>query len=67
LIDLKTVNSEQAKKYGVKEGSKLIAYDFVLVTEEESRKLREKNAMEAMEKLGRKSKLWNGLPVPDVD
>lgn len=67
LIDLGTVNAEQAAKYGVKEGSKLMSYNFVLVTEEESKKLREKNAMTAMEKLGRKMKLWNGLPVPDVD
>ena len=67
MIDLGTVSAEQAKEYGVKEGSKLISYDFVLVTEEESRKLREKNAMQAMEKLGRNMKLYNGLPVPDVD
>ena len=25
------------------------------------------NAMDAMASLGRKMKLWNGLPVPDVD
>ena len=56
-----------AKKYDVKEGTKVISYDFVLVSEEESRKLREKNAMEAMKKLGFKSKLYKGLPVPDVD
>lgn len=61
------MNAEQAAIYGVKEGTKLMSYNFVLVTEEESRKLREKNAMEAMEKLGWKMKLWNGLPVPDVD
>ncbi|KAK4495802.1 hypothetical protein PRZ48_013070 [Zasmidium cellare] len=67
LIDLGTVNADQAKQYGVKEGSKLMSYDFVLVTEEGSRKLREKNAMEATKKLGLKMKLWNGLPVPDVD
>lgn len=67
LIDLGTVNAEQAAKYGVKEGSKLMSYDFVLVSEEESRKLREKNAMEAVEKQGMKVKLWNGLPIPDVD
>lgn len=67
LIDLGTVSAEQASQYGVKEGSKLISYDFVLVSEEESRKLREKNAMQAMEKLGRNMKLYKGLPVPDVD
>ena len=67
MIDLGTVSSEQASKYGVKEGGKLLSYDFVLVTEDESRELREKNAMEAMKKLGRHMKLYNGLPVPDVD
>ncbi len=67
LIDLGTVTAEQASKYDVKEGSKSITYDFVLVTEEESRELREKNAMEAMKKLGRQMKLYKGLPVPDVD
>ena len=29
LIDLGTVSSEQAKKHGVKEGTKLIGYNFV--------------------------------------
>lgn len=67
LINLGTVNAEQASKYGVKEGGKLISYNFVLVTEEESRELREKNALEATKKLGLKMKLLNGLPVPDVD
>lgn len=67
LIDLGTVTPEQAKTYGVREGCRLIGYNFVLVSEEESRKLREGNAMQAMEKLGKKMKLWNGLPVPDVD
>lgn len=67
LVDLGEVNAEQASKYGVKEGGKLMTYDFVLVTDEESRKLREKEAMSAMEKLGRRMKLYNGLPVPDLD
>lgn len=67
LIDLGTVSAEQAKKYDVKEGGKLMTYDFVLVSEEESRQLREKNAMSAMKHLGRSMKLYKGLPVPDVD
>ncbi|KAI7473309.1 cathecol 1,2-dioxygenase [Hortaea werneckii] len=67
LIDLGTVTPEQAKQYGMKEGSRLISYDFVLVSKEESDRLREKNAMEAMQKLGRNMKMYNGLPVPDVD
>lgn len=67
LIDLGTVNAEQAKTYGVKEGGKLMSYDFVLVSEQESRELREKNAMDAMKDLGFRMKLYNGLPVPEVD
>lgn len=67
IIDLKTVNDEHVKQYGVKPGSKLITYDFVLVTDDESKQLREKNALEATKALGLKMKLWNGLPVPDVD
>lgn len=67
IIELSTVNAEQAKQYGVKEGDKLITYDFVLVSDSEATKLREENAMKAMEALGRRMKLYNGLPVPDVD
>jgi len=67
VVELGTVNAELAEKYGVKEGSKLMTYDFVLVTDGEARKLREEEAMKAMEKLGRRMKLYNGLPVPDVD
>lgn len=66
-MDLGTVNAEQATKYGVKEGGKLLTYDFVLVADKDAQNLREKNAMEAMEAQGRRMKLWNGLPVPDVD
>jgi hypothetical protein len=61
------VSAEQAKEYDVNEGCKLITYNFVLVSDDESRKLREEKAMEAMEKLGRRMKLYKGLPVPDVD
>lgn len=67
LVDLGTVNAEQAKQYGVEEGGKLLSYDFVLVSEEEARQLREKKALEAMEKLGKRMKLVEGLPVPELD
>lgn len=67
LIDLGTVSAEQSKTYGVKEGNKLMSYDFVLVSEKESRELREKNAMDAMKDLGLRMKLYNGLPIPEVD
>ena len=67
VVNLDTVNAEQAKKYDTKEGAKLIKYDFVLVTDEEAYRLREEEAMKAMEALGRRMKLYHGLPVPDVD
>lgn len=67
IVDLKTVTPEQAKEYGVAEGCRLLTYDFVLVSDEEARSLREKEAMTAMEKLGLRMKLLDGLPVPDVD
>jgi hypothetical protein len=67
ITDLGTVNAEQAKKYDVKEGSKLLTYDFVLVSDEDTRKLRDENALAAMKALGKRMKLYNGLPVPDVD
>jgi hypothetical protein len=68
IIDLSTVTAEQAQKYNVKEGTKLLTYDFVLVTDEDTRKLRDEKAMEAMKALGRENmKIIEGLPVPDVD
>jgi len=67
VVSLDTVNAEQAKKYNMKEGDKLITYDFVLVTDDEAGHLREQEAMKAMEMLGRRMKLYHGLPVPDVD
>ena len=67
LIELGTVKLEQAQRYNVKEGSKLMSYDFVLISDDEAKKLREANAMAAMEGLGRKMKLYNALPIPDLD
>lgn len=67
VVDVHKVNADTAKKYGVAEGSSLIKHDFVLVTKEESEKLRDDNALKAMKKLGRKVKLIDHLPVPDVD
>jgi len=41
---------------------------FVLVDDKETEKLRdERIALNAMKKLGRKVKLLNHLPVPDLD
>jgi len=67
IVDFTTADSSIAAKYGVKEGSKVLKHDFVLVDEKETEKLRDENALNALRKLGRKVKLLNHLPVPDVD
>jgi hypothetical protein len=67
IVELGKVDKATAEKYGVKEGQALLTYDFVLVSEEESFNLRSERSKEALEKLGRKVKIVEGLPVPDVD
>ncbi|KAF2997595.1 hypothetical protein E8E13_002854 [Curvularia kusanoi] len=69
IVGLDTVTPEQAKQYDVKEGTKLLTYDFVLVTDEETKKLRHEEAAKAMKSLGREKGMTiiNGVPVPDVD
>ncbi|RMJ07445.1 hypothetical protein CDV36_012953 [Fusarium kuroshium] len=67
VVDLDKVDKATAERYGVKEGIWLLKYDFVLVTEEESMRLRDANAVEAMEKLGLRLKLVDHLPVPELD
>jgi hypothetical protein len=67
IVELGKVDKATAEKYGVKEGQALLTYDFVLVSEEESFNLRSERSKEALERLGRKVKIVEGLPVPDVD
>lgn len=67
LVDLVDVDEKTAKMYDVKLGSKMTHYDFVLVSEKEASDLRAERAKKALADLGRKAKLLNGLPVPDVD
>lgn len=68
IVGLETVTSDLAKEYNVKEGTKLLKYDFVLVTDEETKQLRHDEAVKAMKGLGREGMMIvNGLPVPEVD
>lgn len=67
IVDFMQADAETAKQYGVKEGSKVLRHDFVLVSEKETEKLRDENALKALKALGRKVKLLNHLPVPDLD
>jgi len=69
IAPLGKVSPALAKEHNVPEGTALLQHDFVLVSEEETRELRDKNALESMAKLfpGKKVKLLDHLPVPDVD
>lgn len=68
IVSLEDVDVQLAKQYDVKEGTKLLKYDFVLVTDEETRQLRHDEAVKAMKDLGRQGMMIvNGVPVPEVD
>ena len=67
IVDFDEADEETAKKYGVEVGSLVLRHDFVLVSEKESSDLRDQRSKEALEKLGSKVKILDGLPVPDVD
>jgi hypothetical protein len=68
IVGLDTATPEEAKQYNVKEGTQVLKYDFVLVTDEETKQLRHDEAVKAMKGLGREGMMIvNGLPVPEVD
>ncbi|GAA86678.1 catechol dioxygenase [Aspergillus luchuensis IFO 4308] len=67
VVDIGKAGPEYAAKYGVSEDHALLTYDFVLVSDEETSELRARNSKEALDKLGRKVKIVNGLPVPELD
>jgi hypothetical protein len=67
VVDLGRVDAAMAAQYGVAEGAWLMTYDFVLMSEAETNALRDHNSQVALDKLGRKVKIVNGLPVPDLD
>lgn len=67
VIDIGVVDVQLARKYNVDEGVKLITYEFILVSEEQARLLREEEDRKVMQRSGRSMKLYKGLPVPDVD
>ena len=67
VVDLHPADAETAEKYGVKPGTLTLKYGFVLVSEKEASELRDERSRQALEALGRRMKLVDGLPVPDVD
>ena len=67
LVDFHPADSVTSEKYNVAAGSAVLAHDFVLVSEEEAFDLRAEKSKKALADLGRRVKLVEGLPVPDVD
>lgn len=68
IVDLEEVTDENmANQYGVKIGTKLIKYDFVLVTNEMAIELRLDKAKDAMKAQGIDVMFIDGLPVPTLD
>ncbi|KAJ5182102.1 catechol dioxygenase [Penicillium cf. viridicatum] len=68
IVDLGRVDKDLASKYpGIREGTRLMTYDFVLVTDKETAQLRDRNSVEALKKLNMSVKLVDGLPVPEND
>lgn len=51
----------------MQEGTPLLSYDFVLVTTEESLRMRKEEAIKAIAKMGKHLDDFKGLPILDVD
>jgi protocatechuate 3,4-dioxygenase beta subunit len=69
VVDIQKVGDEEglSAQYGISPSTSLLKYDFVLVSDEKTTQLREQEAKKAIEKMGWKMQIVNGLPVPDVD
>lgn len=65
-MDLHNVDDNEgvAEKYGVSPGTKLLKYDFVLITDQEALTVREKEAWKEADRQGN-LKVVQGLLVPD--
>lgn len=67
LVEFNPADRMVAKEYDVSVGSPVLEHDFVLVTDKEASDLRDERSKKALAALGRRGKLIEGLPVPDVD
>ena len=67
VVNMHPANENIAREYDVKPGDLILRHDFVLVSDKEASDLRDERSKKALAELGRKVKLLNGLPVPDVD
>ncbi|PBP26406.1 aromatic compound dioxygenase [Diplocarpon rosae] len=67
IVSFTAADAKTSKEYGVEEGGKVLKHDFVLVDEKETERLRDENSLKALKALGRRVKLLDHLPVPDLD
>ncbi|KAM0572403.1 hypothetical protein ACHAP9_002656, partial [Verticillium nonalfalfae] len=68
VVSLDKVDEVTSSEFEVQEGTWLLRYDFVLVSEEETLALRDHNAVAALRDLGLTHlKLVDHLPVPELD
>ena len=67
VIDLDAADAALSKEYGVKEGCKVLRYNFVMVEKDVAKSLRREHAEEAMKAQGREVEWVDGLPVPALD
>lgn len=67
IVDFHLADEEVAKKYNIEPGTRVLKHDFILVSEKEASDLRDEKSKKALGALGRRLKLLDGLPVPDVD
>ena len=68
IVELEEVtDGKMAEQFGVKLGTKLIKYDFVLVTNEAAMELRLAEAKKSMKAQGIDAVFLDGLPVPALD
>ena len=70
IVSLKTVSEVDglAEKYGVSPSTKLMTYEFVLVSEKETSRLRDRLALETLQMQGaHHMDVIDGLLVPSLD
>jgi hypothetical protein len=68
-VELRNVSDVEGfvEKYKVPPSTRLLTYDFVLVTDQETATLRDREAEKEIAKQNRRMRVVNGLPVLDVD
>lgn len=68
VVDIGEVSeNSMAQKCGVPVGTKLLQYDFVVITANEAHELRARNAVAKLVNGGKQVKFYEQMPYVDVD